>query len=86
MLNRRNFRKGPCRVEEIEEAMDVFFDPEFIAIPGIIGNPGLEIFHLEPVFDINGQEDGGLRLSVAGSHFGNVWQAILNAECLMVQC
>jgi hypothetical protein len=36
--------------------MDVALDAEFALIPGFEGNPGFEIFHLEPVFDVDGQE------------------------------
>ncbi len=41
-------------IKKIEQAMDVFFDTEFAVVPGFEGYPGFEIFHLEPVFDVNG--------------------------------
>jgi hypothetical protein len=34
--------------------MDIMFSAEFAMIPGREGNPGLEVFNLEPVFDVNG--------------------------------
>ena len=41
-------------IKKIEQAMDVFFDTKFAVVPGFEGYPGFEIFHLEPVFDIDG--------------------------------
>jgi hypothetical protein len=34
--------------------MDIALNAEFAPIPGGERNPGFEIFHLEPVFDVNG--------------------------------
>jgi len=36
--------------------MGVALHPEFAGGPGGIGDAGLEVFHLKPVFNINGQE------------------------------
>ena len=38
--------------------MGVSFYPQFLVIPGIEWDRGLEVFHLEPVFDIDGEEEG----------------------------
>jgi hypothetical protein len=37
--------------------MDIALDAELALIPGFEGYPGFEIFYLEPVFDINGQQN-----------------------------
>jgi hypothetical protein len=37
--------------------MRVAFYPEFLLIPGIEWNRRLEVFHLKPVFDIDGEEE-----------------------------
>jgi hypothetical protein len=34
--------------------MDIAFDTQLALIPGLERYPGFEVFHLEPVFDING--------------------------------
>jgi hypothetical protein len=42
------------RIEEIKKALSVLFNAELLLIPGFEGYPGPEVFHLEPVFNING--------------------------------
>ena len=37
--------------------MRVSFDPEFLILPGIKRDRRLEVFHLEPVFDIDGKKE-----------------------------
>jgi hypothetical protein len=34
--------------------MDITFNAEFSLIPGGEGNPWFEVFHLKPVFDVDG--------------------------------
>ncbi len=42
------------RVEEVEDVVGVFFDPEFIVWPGGEGDVFFEVFDLEPVFNVDG--------------------------------
>jgi hypothetical protein len=37
--------------------VNVAFHAQLASGPGIEGNPGLEIFHLKPVFDVDGDEE-----------------------------
>ena len=46
-------------IKQIQKAMDVVLDAQFSFIPGIRCNPGLEVFHLEPVFNIDGKKKSG---------------------------
>lgn len=39
--------------------MDVVLNAQFSFRPGIRCDPGLEVFHLEPVFDIDGKKKSG---------------------------
>jgi hypothetical protein len=34
----------------------VSLDPKLALGPGVEGDPGFEVFHLEPVFDVDGDE------------------------------
>jgi len=51
-------RWSVVRIEEIEDSMGVFFNSQVIGRPGGRGDAMLEVFHLKPVFNINGQQDG----------------------------
>jgi hypothetical protein len=41
-------------IKEIQKQVHVTFDAEFALIPGGERYPGFEVFHLEPVFDVDG--------------------------------
>jgi hypothetical protein len=41
-------------IEEVEDLVGVFFNTKFTARPGGKWDALLEVFHMEPVFDIDG--------------------------------
>ncbi len=44
-------------LEEVEELVDVGLDPQLAAVPGGKGDPRAQIFNLEPVFYVDGQQN-----------------------------
>ena len=44
-------------IEEVEELMDVGFHAQLPAVPGGKGNPRPQVLDLEPVFDVDGEEE-----------------------------
>ena len=41
-------------IKEVEETVDVFFNPKFFLWPGGKRDVAFKVFYLEPVFDIDG--------------------------------
>lgn len=50
-------RRAP--IQQVEEAVHVPFDPQLTLMPGVFRDPGFEVFNLKPVFDIDGEKEGG---------------------------
>jgi hypothetical protein len=51
-------------IEEIEKFVDVGFHTQLSAVPGGKGNPRPQVLDLEPIFDVDGEEEGGQKIKV----------------------
>jgi hypothetical protein len=51
-------------IEEVEEFVDVGFHSQLSAVPGGKRNPRSQVLDLEPVFDVDGEEERGQTMEV----------------------